>query len=577
MAKALIADIPPAIPPLRSAVYRRRLLGLLCLCAAWLVHPAAGQAEGSPGRWQAASRSERDAPDPREPAERHSYAIEVALDPERHALRGLERIHFVNTSRAPLTSLYFHMYLNAFRDQRSVFMREGGARLRGQEPGRAGSIAIERLTTADGDDLSHSVERELVPGDFTQLKVRLPVPLQPGAALDLVLTFSAELPELVARAGYAGEFHMLGQWYPKLAKLDDDGTFVSFPYHGFGEFYADFADFTYDVQVQEQFGVAGSGDRVEESVRGTMRHVRFRAERVHDVAWAAYPYFETVHEQVGTVSLALYAPRGYGAALARQAHVLARALPYFEERYGRYPYSTLTAIIPPREAAGAAGMEYPTLFASDGRWWALPTSVPDPGQDVVAVHELAHQWFSGMIASNELAHPMLDEGLAQWSSLDFLESYYKSPPLWTAGLAASIGPFDVLRAAISARMRSAPSSLLPADRYTSKTLAPAVYVRPALVLARVGDQRGRQQLTAAISRYAKTQRFRHPSPTDLYAAFDSSLGSGYGHRVLRKALDSKAFDGLPLKAAERAPSPSGYTFLAELWALAFTLLRWLGP
>jgi hypothetical protein len=507
------------------------------------------------------------------------YDIEVELDPVRRQLIGRERIHFENKSRTALSSLDFHLYLNAFRDARSVFMREGGARLRGQTLRRPGSLSVTAIRTAQGVDLAQplAVQSELVRGDFTQLRVRLPAPLPPGAALDLELEFQAQLPRLVARSGFSDDFYMLGQWFPKLAKLGDDGRFVSFPYRGFGEFYADFADYTFTLRVPKDFKIAASGECQTIGSDSQQRTERCRAERVHDVAWAAYPYFVEHVVQVGTVTLKLYGPRGYGPALARQARVLSQALPYFEERYGPYPYRSLSAIIPPREAYAASGMEYPTLFTSGGPWWALPGFLPDPQQDIVSVHELAHQWFSGMLASNEEAHPFLDEGLAQWSSLDFLQAYYASPPFLSSLFSFSFGPFQVLRAAYAARPHSAPSSLLSAERYSASTLAHAAYVRPALVLDRVAERRGLSQLTAAVSRYAKAQRFRHPSPKDLYAAFDASLGPGWGSRVLNRALEGTEPPALAVAGHQSNRAPSGWTYAAELWTLASSALGWLGP
>jgi hypothetical protein len=507
------------------------------------------------------------------------YDIEVELDTVKHALHGRERIHFENKSRGAVTGLDFHLYLNAFRDKRSVFMREGGARLRGQTLRRPGSLTVTAIRTAQGVDLAQplAVQAELVRADFTQLRVRLPTPLPPGAALDLELEFRAELPRLVARSGFAGDFYMLGQWFPKLAKLGDDGRFVSFPYRGFGEFYADFADYTFSLRVPKDFQIAASGECQVTKTDTSHRTERCQAERVHDVAWAAYPYFTQHSVQVGDVEVKLYGPRGYGPALARQAHVLAAALPYFEQRYGAYPYRTLSAIIPPREGYAASGMEYPTLFTSGGPWWALPGFLPDPQQDIVVVHELAHQWFSGMLASNEEAHPFLDEGLAQWSSLDFLQSYYARSPFISAFFSFSFGPFQVLRAAYAARPRSAPSSLLSAERYSATTLAHAAYVRPALVLDRMAERRGPEPLTAAVARYAKAQRFRHPSPRDLYTAFDNSLGPGWGSRVLKGSLDGSEPPALSIEADRQRRAPSGFTFAAELWALASSALAWLGP
>jgi len=542
-----------------------------------------------------------------------AYDIEAELDPERHTLSGRERIHFENHSTQPLNALLFHLYLNAFRDTRSVFMREGGAKLRGlRELSHPGSIEITQLRTLDGVDLSARQELELIPEDRTQLRVTLPTPLAPEATLDLALEFRVQLPQLVARSGYAGEFHMLGQWFPKLAKLEPDGSFASFPYHGLGEFYADFADYTVELTVPLHYQVAGAGQLLEERMlvvgsaaarqaagRGTDRSeaaaiehhrtadrtdpsertLRYRAERVLDFAWAAYPYFENHTRTLGPIKLTLYAPRGYGPALTRQADVLSDALQYFQAHYGAYPYPTLTVVIPPEDAEPAAGMEYPTLITSRGPAWALPDDVPDPWHDFVSVHELAHQWFACMIASDEVTYPMLDEGLAEWSALEFLRERYAAPRFWTSRWPLPSGPFDVLRA-VSLRMaQGAPSSLLSADGYTVNTLAQAVYVRPALLLSRLGERYGRERVRAAIGRYAQAQRFRHPTPRDLFAAIDATLGEGVGTHVLQQALrsDDDARAQLPAAPAEQTPSPSGLHFLPELLSLALSLLRGIGP
>jgi hypothetical protein len=517
------------------------------------------------------------------PAPRQRYAIEVSFDPERHVVEGRERIHLYNHSDRLLTSLVFHLYLNAFRDARSVFMREGGAELRGVSPAtvgdelsRPGRCEVTSLRTAAGQDLLDGAERELVPGDFSQLRLQLPAALPPGAALDLELTFRSELPELLARSGYAREFHLVGQWFPKLARLNPDGSWAGFPYHGTGEFFADFADYTFEVRAPKRFRVAASGERVESRELGAQRSDRFVARSVHDVVWAADPYLERRAEQIGAVRVQIYAPRGYGAAQRRQLSVLRAALPYFEQRYGRYPYPGLTVLIPPAHGAGASGMEYPTFFASGGPWWALPAWAPDLAHDIVVAHEFAHQWFSGMIASDEVSHPMLDEGLAQWSSLDFLRSFYRAPPSALARHRPPFELFDVARALFLTRRAAVPSSLLPAYEYRWRTLGRAVYMRPALVFERIAERFGRERLERAISRYARAQRFEHPTPDDLFAAFDAELGAGFSGRVLRPALEG----GDP---AELAPNPepalkalNGYRFLSELWLIAQWLLHGLG-
>ena len=512
------------------------------------------------------------------PASDQRYEIEVSLDTVRHWVTGREHIHLTNHSERPLPALYFHLYANAFRDRHSVFMREGGARLRGGVLAHPGRCQVTSLRSSDGEELLSHAEHELIVGDQTQLRVALARPLQPRAALDLELTFRTELPQMVARSGYAGEFHLVGQWFPKLARLEPQAGFVSFPYRGLGEFYADFADYTLTITLPARYQVAANGVRAVSRSHGTLRTDRFVATHVHDLVWAAYPYFIQKNVRVSGTQLQLYAPRGYSAALERQARVIGAALPYFERRYGRYPYPQLSVVIPPSEALAASGMEYPTLFVSAGPFWALPAWAPDPQHDVVSVHELAHQWFSGMIASDEVAYPFLDEGLAEWASLDFLRDFYARPPSLFAAHALPIEPFDIVRALYARRDEAVPSSLLPITSYRYDTLARAVYMRPGLVFEAIAEHYGRLSLEAALARYARTQRFRHPTPRDLFAAFDASFDAGFSRRVLEPALAGEPRG--PRSAL--APPPNrgrglgAGSFSAELLFVAQALLHWWG-
>jgi aminopeptidase N len=303
------------------------------------------------------------------------------------------------------------------------------------------------------------------------------------------------------------------------------------------------------------------------SVRdGDFRTDTFVASRVHDVAAAVYPYFERTTAQAGAVRIEVFSPRGYGAAARRQAKLAAAGLRYFSAAYGAYPYPQLSVVLPPRGASAASGMEYPTLFVSGGPWWCAPDGVPDPSHDPIAAHELAHQWFSGMIASNEVAVPMLDEGLAQWSSLDFLRA--REPGLQRAPL----DPFDMMAAAFLFRGQPVPSSLLPAHGFRHDTLARAVYLRPAIVLHEIERRYGRDKLRRALRHYADAERFRHPGIGEFFAAFDATFGAGFAERELRPALEGKS-DLAPTGPVR----PRARRFFGDLLFAAQALVSVLGP
>ncbi len=449
-----------------------------------------------------------------------SVSIRAQLDPVRHVIRGVVVQRLRNTTSVALGRMVFHLYLEAFRDRRSVFMRESGGALRGV---RVQGAAGQRLLSLriDGADALGRADRELVPGDTTQLSVPLLTPLPPGATTHVEIAFEATLPELAARAGYLGDFHVLAQWFPKLAKLEADGSWASFPYHGNGEFYADFATYDVELEVPRGYSVEGTGERVAHRARGERDVHRFRADRVHDAAYVVAEDL-VIHERrcVG-VRVRVAHTAGFALAADEHARATCAGLASLGAWLGPYPYPTLAVVVPPRGASGGAGMEYPTAFLTDGPWFPTAWFPAYPAIETT-FHELAHQWFQGLVANDEVTHPMLDEGLASYVGYEALARFRgdRAPdanPSWRDELVhESLRPF-VARADV-------PRPSLPAHAYDAYGYGTSVYGRSAAVFETLARIHGRARVDAAIGRYAREQRYRHPRPSDLLAAFEHELG-----------------------------------------------------
>jgi hypothetical protein len=483
--------------------------------------------------------------DPALPISDQHYRIEAGLDTTHQRVTGTLKLQLKNSASAALGELIFHLYLNAFRDARSVFMRESRGNLRGRLARSNGHIEIESLRV-DGQELLPDAERELVPQDFTQLRVPLRHELLPGAQAEIELRFSAQLPKLFARSGYAGDFFAVAQWFPKLAKLEPDGQFASFPYHGLGEFYADFADYDVSLSVPLDFEVAAVGTFVREVREKNTRVVRYRAEHVHDMAWFAAPNFVTSRQKVGNTEVIFFAPPDYALAQHEHEVVVARGLAHFAKRYGAYPYPTLTVVVPPRGAEGAAGMEYPGLIVSAGRWLPTPFA-PSLSGAIVTAHELAHQWFYGVLASHEVEHPVLDEGLAEWATLDLMRTLYGD--IDRLGQRLGLDRFEIERVGVLSYFDSV-SPGRPAPEYSQLTYATSVYGRAALVLESIRRAHGKARFEQALARYARENRFRHPTPHALAGAFDAVYGPGFSERVLSPLLFQGEVSGVRILEAD---------------------------
>ncbi len=482
-----------------------------------------------------------------------SYTLAARLDAERHSVHGKGHIAFVNTSNAPLRELYFHLYLNAFKNEKSLYLRSPfGSGRSGARGSDWGYVDLKRLVARElgGADLLPGRRRGTPsdPDDETDLAVTLPRAIEPGERVTLELEFESKLPNIVERTGFAGDFHLVAQWFPKLAKLEPDGTFAHFPFDSQAEFYADFGDYDVTLDVPEGFVVGATGRELTVKKRGGRSVHHFVAEAVHDFAWTAYPGFRERRARVGGVAVRLLFPKEHEHNAALSLEAIEHALPLFSRLFGAYPYPTLTVVHPPETAANAGGMEYPTLITTGGPWFAGFTGARST--EAVTVHELAHQWFYGLLASNEARYPFLDEGLTSYAENRALDAAYGPGSLFSAfGLEISVTEGSRAFAA----MRGEDAALLrPASEFPGfDSLAALVYSRGATLLETFARVYGRDRFERALALYAERGRFAHPTPEDLERAVGETLGEGAALN-LRRALRERGRVDYVVRAVESA-------------------------
>src|SRR5512136_1145275 len=231
------------------------------------------------------------------------YRISVKLDAAAHQLDGTERLVWRNPSNEPVADLWFHLYLNAFKNNRSTFVRESGGQLRGDvmAEGKWGWIDVKSLKLAGGADLTSRI-RFMHPDDDnaddqTVMRVLLPEPVEPGGTVTLDIAFKAQLPQVFARSGYYKDFHLVGQWFPKIGVYEPAGTrgrpesgWNCHQYHANSEFYADYGHYLVDITVPNRFLVGATGERKghKANADGTTTYTYEQAD-VHDFAWTADP------------------------------------------------------------------------------------------------------------------------------------------------------------------------------------------------------------------------------------------------------------------------------------------------
>lgn len=501
------------------------------------------------------------------------YEIAVELDPQTHRLQGAERIRWTNTGGEPTAELWFHLYLNAFANDRTTFMRGmGEGTLRGgrEVERRWGWVRVVTLLSEDGVDLAPTLTFERPddenPDDFTVARVLLERPVEPGASVTLDLVFEAQLPRVIARTGWAGDFHLVGQWFPKLGVYEAAGHggrveagWNCHQFHPSSEFYADFGRYRVQLTVPEDFIVGATGIQVEEKaiVEGTVRKrtLTFTADRVHDFAWCAAPahlmaviesdfdpgrdvpapWLERARSLLGLsaaelelppVHLRLLLPQTQMKLADRMLRSARLGMAWYGLFYGAYPYPQLTLVSPPPNAEEAAGMEYPTFITTGSSklleyppfsWFAVNESV--------TVHEFGHQYFHGMIASNEFEQAWMDEGLNTYAEASCMAAIAED------GLVPKVkysDPWGSKRLVWASRKAPLLIDQAVWEFRTRSDYGAASYTKAALTLKTLEGLVGPDVFARAMRHYADRWRWRHPTGEDFWTAVSESSDEDLG-------------------------------------------------
>jgi hypothetical protein len=476
-----------------------------------------------------------------------NYTIDARLDAPARSITGSELITWRNITGNAATELRFHLYWNAWRDGETTFMREralGGASARRYEPDDWSRIDVTSIKlvgpasagAADLTPLQHFVQPDDGNADDrTVMAVPLPRPVPPGGAVALEVTWTAHVPRTFARTGAIGNFFFIAQWFPKLGVLQDTG-WNCHQFHAGTEFFSDYGTYDVSLTVPDRWVVGATG--VERDRRsngdGSATH-RYYQDDVHDFAWTTSPDFveETARfEEPGLppVSMRLLLQPEHEAQAARHFDATRTALKYYGRWFGPYPYGHIT-IVDPAYQSGAGGMEYPTLFTAGTRWIA-PRGVTTPEE--VTIHEAGHQFWYGIVGTNEFEDAWMDEGFNTFSTARAIAEAYE-PNYYSQRYFGGFIPWvfrdiAIRRETTGNRLdgyRSAAKSdaqSTPSFRYFPSTGGAITYNKTALWLNTLERWLGWPALQRTLSTYFERWKFKHPRPDDFFAIAASTTG-----------------------------------------------------
>ena len=475
-----------------------------------------------------------------------NYQIAVSLDDKKHVLTGTIEMAYHNNAPQALEFVYVLLQPNAYKSKNSAFakqsLRNGSTRFYFAEPSQMGN-----LSNLNFEVEGKKVEVEVDKSNPDVAKVKLNTPILSGKSVKITTPFTYKIPFPFSRGGHAGQQYLMTQWYPRPAVYDAKGWHPQ-PYLDQGEFYQEFGSFDVSITLPENYVVGATGVLetpsevafLNEKVKYTegviseklkvkngvldsfpassdrLKTIRYKADKVIDFAWFADKRFLVLKSDVTlknsgrkVETFSYFSPK-YAATWSKSIDYINRAVPFYSEAVGDYPHPQASAVMSDEGFGG--GMEYPMITVLSGSFDAHTL-------DNIITHEVGHNWFQGILASNERDNPWLDEGLNSYYDHRYDKEFYGEntegvglPKFLTKGSDYNLNALAEQFFSFTHRDQA---PMTASDKLTPTNYGLAVYEKTAQSLKILETQVGRQKFDEIMQSYFKRWQFKHPQPEDF--------------------------------------------------------------
>ena len=455
------------------------------------------------------------------------YQMNVTMNVKNFQYKGVQKVTYINNSPDTLTTVFFHLYFNAFQPnsemdanlqtlpdpdgrmatnigtpQRPIYE----SRIAKLNPNEIGYLRVKKLTQ---DGVPATISHE-----STILKVTLPTPILPHSRTVLGLDFEGQVPVMIRRAGRNspdGVALSMAQWYPKMVAYDHKGWHTT-EYLG-REFYGVWGNFDVKITLDKTYLVGASGvlqnpneigfgyeDKGVKvpTTKSATKTWHFIAERVHDFTWAADPQYVHDKHQLADGKTIHFIYKKYKDTWKQIQEPMLKVFDYYNQLIGKYPWPQYSFI-----QGGDGGMEYAmcTLMVGGEKYERLVGT---------AAHELAHAWFQHLLATDEAAYPWMDEGFTSY--IEYLAEHQILKTKKTAN------PFDSAYKGYFGLVKSGfqEPTITHSDRFaTNYAYSVTAYYKGLLFLTQLDYLMGNEALQKTLKRYYNEYAFKNPTPNDF--------------------------------------------------------------
>ncbi|MBS1654378.1 MAG: M1 family metallopeptidase, partial [Bacteroidetes bacterium] len=473
-----------------------------------------------------------------------SYTIDVTLNDKENSLDGFEQIEYTNNSPDTLHFIWFHLWPNAYKNDKTVYSDQmldvvGDTKFYFSDKEQRGYI---NKLDFKADNIT--AETEDHPNYIDIIKIILPTPLVPGGKTKITTPFHVKLPFNFSRGGYDGETYQLTQWYPKPAVYDKNG-WHPMPYLDQGEYYSEFGSFDVRITVPKNYVVAATGELqnadekawlltrnnfswepIKHKIKNKtgsvkiitqqypassseIKTIEYKQGNIHDFAWFADKRFIVNHDTIQLASGRVIDAYTYYTTAQKEywnnsIHFCKNAIRYYSSLVGEYPYNIVSAVQGPNSFGG--GMEYPTITVISPE-----QSVKD--LDLTIAHEVGHNWFYGVLATNEREHPWMDEGINTYYEDQYQVKYY-----------GATDNVDRTFFETFAEEKTDQPIETTADKFNSRNYSLVAYYKTSAWIAYLKSVMGDEVFNKAMQHYFQQWQFKHPQPEDFKKSLEESSG-----------------------------------------------------
>lgn len=489
-----------------------------------------------------------------------NYKIDVKLDDIKHELTAVEEFEYTNNSPEKLDFLYIHLWPNAYQNEKSALGKQLWEN--GNQILRFGADSVKgSINGLDFKVNGEKVEWIIDTKNNDICKLLLKTPLFPGEKLKVTTPFNVKIPTgEISRLGHIDQSYQITQWYPKPAVYDKNG-WNAFPYLNQGEFYSEFGSFDVTITLPKNYVVGATGDLQTESeilfmnemaeltkkkfsngmLSGEIKNsefpisssenktIRYTQNKVHDFAWFADKRYEVLKGEVElpqskrkVTSWALFTPKN--AFVWKDAiEYINDGTYYYSLWNGDYPYNHVTAVDGTISAGG--GMEYPNVTV-------IGNTSTKEDLEVVIVHEVGHNWFYGILGSNERVHGWMDEGLNTLNEVRYMQTKYPNNTRMSDQILNGNLHFDNLSHHDMNDVTFRTTAILGEDQpiethsadFSSINYGTVMYIKTGLVMFYLRNYLGEEEFGKCTHAYFENWKFKHPQPEDLRADFEKTSG-----------------------------------------------------